>query len=158
MFDNIGGKIKFLAIIICILGIIASIAYGCSIIILRGTSSLLLGLVIIIGGSILSWISVFMTYGFGQLIENSDIIAEQSSRANAKYEQTELKRREKELKTKNKKAKESLQNDSFSEDDFIDIECPHCKEQLSFIKQAFIDNELVCPICDTKIDVEKIND
>lgn len=71
MFKNIGKKIKILAKIItwigiaisCLLGIIMmfAIEYG-----------FVAGILIIIIGSISSWISSFLLYGFGQLIENSD--------------------------------------------------------------------------------------
>jgi hypothetical protein len=35
------------------------------------------GILIMVLGSLGSWIGSFMTYGFGQLVENSDILVEQ---------------------------------------------------------------------------------
>ena len=80
MFDNIGGKIKALAKVFCWLGIIASIISGAAIIVQASQQrynsgvGILYGVLIIVGGSLISWISSFFTYGFGQLIENTDRI------------------------------------------------------------------------------------
>ena len=80
MFNNIGGKIKGFAKFICWLGIIASVIIA----ILNITTSVavgniaigvLVGVLIAVGGVLVSWIGSFLLYGFGQLIENSDIIA-----------------------------------------------------------------------------------
>ena len=80
MFDNIGGKIKTVAKVICWLGIIASVIMGI-IMIKQATGRyynndemVIAGIATIIGGSLLSWIGSFFTYGFGQLIENSESI------------------------------------------------------------------------------------
>ena len=73
MFSNIGGKIKKLAIILCILGMIGSIVYA----IICFTSSsryqdlTLTGVLILVLGCLTSWISSFFVYGFGELIERT---------------------------------------------------------------------------------------
>lgn len=74
MFDNVGSKIKGLASFFCWGGIIASIIGG---IILIGLDEDLIfaGIAVIVIGSLLSWISSFVLYGFGELVENSAIIA-----------------------------------------------------------------------------------
>lgn len=74
MFDNVGSKIKALASFFCWGGIIASIIGG---IILIGLDEDLIfaGIVVIVIGSLLSWISSFVLYGFGELVANSAIIA-----------------------------------------------------------------------------------
>ena len=71
MFDNIGGKIKSLAQVVFWIGIICSVISG---FVMIGTNEdlIFLGLVIIIIGSLVSWVSSFTLYGFGQLIENTD--------------------------------------------------------------------------------------
>ena len=81
MFDNIGGKIKSVATAIAIFGIIGSIIIG-SIIIAEANDSyypsareVLGGLLVMIVGSLSSWVSSFTLYGFGQLIENTDAIS-----------------------------------------------------------------------------------
>ena len=75
MFNNIGGKIKGLAIIIFAIGLIISFSVG-FVLIKNGNSSR--GILVIILGSLISWISVFTLYGFGQLVENSDILVEET--------------------------------------------------------------------------------
>ncbi len=93
MFDNIGGKIKKLAKIICWIGIIlsvitgiAAIASGNSMVRVNGSytsvSGVAAGITIIIIGCLASWIGSFFTYGFGQLIENTDAIRENTQRMN----------------------------------------------------------------------------
>lgn len=74
MFDNVGSKIKGLASFFCWGGIIASIIGG---IILIGLDEdlIFVGIAVIVIGSLLSWISSFVLYGFGELVVNSAIIA-----------------------------------------------------------------------------------
>lgn len=74
MFENIGGKIKTLAKVVCWIGIIVSCIYGL-LIMAKNEGLILAGLIIIIIGILCSWVGSFTLYGFGQLIENSDKIA-----------------------------------------------------------------------------------
>lgn len=69
LFSNIGHKIKNLAKVITWVGIIFSVLFGL-ITLAAG------GIIIMIVGPLISWISSFTLYGFGQLIENSDKIVE----------------------------------------------------------------------------------
>lgn len=74
MYSNIGGKIKVLAKIICIIGIIVSVISGLGIIIVSSISynpglSVFGGLLVIVLGILFSWLSTFFIYGFGELIE-----------------------------------------------------------------------------------------
>jgi len=78
MFDNIGDKIKTLAAIICWIGIIASICVGGRII-SAVEDAILIGFIVMILGSLFSWVGSFITYGFGQLIENSDKLVKMQS-------------------------------------------------------------------------------
>ncbi len=79
MFSNIGGKIKKLAVILCILGIIASVTYAiiCFTNSSRYENLTLYGVLILVGGCLLSWIGSFFTYGFGELIDRAASIDEQ---------------------------------------------------------------------------------
>lgn len=72
MFDNIDQKIKALAQVVCWIGIICSVISGIALI-ASGEGLLLVGFIVIILGSLISWVSSFTLYGFGQLIENSEI-------------------------------------------------------------------------------------
>ena len=75
MYDNIGGKIKVLSIVIFIFESLVAVAAGCSILAESFANeyiSHISGLFILILGPIVAWISSWLLYGFGQLIENSD--------------------------------------------------------------------------------------
>lgn len=75
MFDNIGGKIKAVAQVVTWLGIIASVIGGIAIMVSLESP---MGVLVMVGGSLISWLSSLALYGFGQLIENTDIIAGRS--------------------------------------------------------------------------------
>ncbi len=82
MFDNIGSKLKKLAKAMCLIGIALSVIVGIMTMIggssyrYSGTSgaAFVAGLLTIVLGSLGSWVGSFFTYGFGQLIENTDTI------------------------------------------------------------------------------------
>ncbi|MBQ2774291.1 MAG: hypothetical protein IJF40_00170 [Clostridia bacterium] len=76
MFDNIGIKIKSAAKAFAWIGIIASSIAGFFVMFSNGDTPLP-GILIIIIGCLGSWLSALTLYGFGQLIENSDILVEQ---------------------------------------------------------------------------------
>jgi len=82
MFNNIGDKIKTVAQTLCWIGIIISIILGIFLIV-DNDGSALTGVLVMVLGSISSWIGSFVTYGFGQLVENSDILVEQLYRKNS---------------------------------------------------------------------------
>jgi len=76
MFDNIGGKIKALAKVFCWIGIIASVIYAIVNFVASGQTRnndgyILAGYMFLFLGPLVSWISSFVLYGFGQLIENT---------------------------------------------------------------------------------------
>ena len=75
MFGNIGGKIKTLAQVVTWIGIIGSVICG---FVLMGIDDDLIftGFIIALFGSLSSWVSSFVLYGFGQLIENTDKLVE----------------------------------------------------------------------------------
>ncbi len=74
MFNNIGSKIKGLASVICFGGIVLCIIIGIVVAALD-EDLILAGFAIMILGALLSWVSSFVLYGFGELVENSAIIA-----------------------------------------------------------------------------------
>ena len=80
MFDNIGGKIKTLAKVVCWIGIIGSCLAGFVLLVegLDVSEELILYGILVAGvGSLFSWIGSFFLYGFGQLIENTDVLVKQ---------------------------------------------------------------------------------
>ena len=79
IFNNIGGKIKVLAEVVTWVGIVASVISG--IVIMANDEDLMfIGFITALLGSLSSWISSLAFYGFGQLIENTDKIAELSKK------------------------------------------------------------------------------
>ena len=84
MFNNIGGKIKGLAKVLCWVGIIVSVLVGILLIAspsggsgysgFTDSATIVLGILTIIVGSISSWVGSFVLYGFGELVENSSAI------------------------------------------------------------------------------------
>ena len=72
MSYNIGSKIKSLAKAFCWIGVIASIFTGISLM----SDGEEVGLLVLLFGSLFSWIGSFSTYGFGELIEKTSEIAE----------------------------------------------------------------------------------
>ncbi len=78
MYNNIGKKIKVLAKVLAWIGIAASVISGLAMIIASsrvGGPMALTGILAMVLGSLLSWVSSFVLYGFGEIVENSALIA-----------------------------------------------------------------------------------
>lgn len=148
MFDNIGGKIQVLAKIICWIGIIACIIVGIIIIVnatqyrYTRTDEVFIGIVVIIGGSIFSWIGSFVLYGFGELVENSSLIRYELSKRNSSSNTLET--------------SSVLQSESTSEPFWV---CPHCTKHNPPTLQVCVcgtrkpipaNRDWVCPNCSTE--------
>jgi len=73
MYDNIGEKIKLLAKVSAILMTIGCIIGGIALIVATGMDGffVFLGILVIVVGSLISWLSSWVLYGFGELVENS---------------------------------------------------------------------------------------
>lgn len=74
VFENIGGKIKVVAKVECWLGIFSSISIGVNLISTEEEFLVFTGILVMIVGAITAWLGSFLIYGFGQLVENSDIL------------------------------------------------------------------------------------
>ena len=76
MYDNSGGKIKLLATVSAILMIIGCIIGGIALIAASAMDGFFsfLGILVIVVGSLISWISSWVLYGFGELIESITVI------------------------------------------------------------------------------------
>lgn len=81
MFKNIGSKIKALAEVTCWAGIIISLIVGIIMLSSGGGMARGIGLAVIIVGCLGSWIGSCFTYGFGELIEKTTEIAENTKRS-----------------------------------------------------------------------------
>ena len=150
-FDNVGKKIKDIAQGAFVIEAISAIISGI-VLMSEDDDFILLGILLIFAGPIVAWILSLPLYGFGQLVENSDIIAAEHKRVNEKHEKTVIQQ--------NKRKQEKLQNQihtvmtdpAYEDDTYIDIPCPHCKTQLSYTKEQLQSGEpIVCPVCDTMI-------
>lgn len=80
MFNNV----KTLSVVVFLLGIVVSLFLG-TYVALSGETPFP-GLLIIFGGPLFSWLLVLEMYGFGQLIENTDKLVAQSSKATSEAE------------------------------------------------------------------------
>lgn len=142
MFNYIKERIKQAAEILLIIGIITSFIIGIYII---SQELFIVGFVTIIVGIVLSWITSLVLYGFGELIQNSDIIAKRLCEHDESQEEH-----------KNSSTSTSIirkQNEDIDDDSFVEIECPYCKEDLS-VKWGILqrNDTLKCPMCDKRFD------
>ena len=150
-YENIGNKIKGLAQMTFVVEAIAAVIIGIA---LMATDEdlILYGLLVLIVGPIIAWVSSWLLYGFGQLVENSDIIAAEYNRKNEKHEKVIAKNNERKQEQRKKAIKAAMANPEISEDEFVDIACSNCKAELSFPKgQLQSGEELTCPMCDAPI-------
>lgn len=117
MFDNIGKKIKLLASVLCWVGIIAYVIVAIIMIVVGmvGSDILIgLGLIFLFVGPLISWISSFFMYGFGELIDKVGDIerntrgGERKSVAQARKETERIEKLER-LRSKNLITEEEYQ-------------------------------------------------
>lgn len=132
MFSNIGGKIKTLATVITVIGIIASIIVG--FVLMAALEKKGIGLLVMAIGSLSSWIGSFLLYGFGEIIELlSDIKTE--LQYNNGTEMVTPKETVKNIGVKTDFAR-TVQNDSVKDDCNVELSydetlwtCPNCNAQ-----------------------------
>lgn len=77
MYDNIGGKIKGLAKVIFIIEAAICVIAG---LVLASEDEA--GILLLLLGPAVAWISSWLLYGFGELIEKTSVIAYNTSNAN----------------------------------------------------------------------------
>lgn len=71
MFDNIGRKVKILAIVTCVIGVLGSVIGG--IVILYNNSYMEVpGILTMVLGSLFSWISSWVMYAIGEAAETAN--------------------------------------------------------------------------------------
>ena len=171
MYNNIGGKIKSLARVICIIGIVLSVIGGI-IIMAQGfdearfyakriaVEAFFVGILAIGLGSLVSWLSCFLLYGFGQLIDDTSAIkrklyGEGGKKKKKPDAETETYEREAEDdgyeyigSASDRSIEDSLNDPAVSNDEMLDIPCPRCGERLSFPKETLLTQDtVVCPYC-----------
>lgn len=151
MYDNIGNKIKTLAKWMFIVEAIGAIITGISLI-ATDDDLILLGLLIILCGPIVAWVSSWFVYGYGQLIQNSDIIADEYKRKNISNQQIVNKTDVRQREQLRKEVNTIITNSNVADDEFVDLICPHCGAELSYTKEQIQNSDVLpCPMCDSPI-------
>ena len=74
MFENIDEKLKTLAVVQCIVGILGSVIFSFFLL----HTFFLIHILVVLVGSLMSWLSSLTTYGLGEAIEKATIAAEQA--------------------------------------------------------------------------------
>lgn len=142
MYNNIGEKIKALAIIGAALEAIAFLIAG---IIFCANDSAGIGLVLIFGGALFSWLSSFILYGFGQLIVDADTVA---GHYYNQENQCEIRQQTNEIRHDTAQALRAIKDSGIDQSYLIDFRCPLCNEKISYTKGEIITNkQLYCPMC-----------
>ena len=137
MYDNIGSKIKTLAkeifIIIASLSLIAGV-----LILFIVDNGFIIGILTVGIGVLLSWVGTFFLYGFGQLIENTDILVRESKKQSNGIQRISTESNENDISIE--KVAESMKNlKSNPSNTSTNIKrCPYCGERIT---------SKVCDIC-----------
>lgn len=85
MYDNISGKIKGLAKASFIVGAIAAVITG--IVIMASDEDMIpVGLLVMVVGPLVAWVSSWLIYGFGELIDKACAIAQNTYCGERKFE------------------------------------------------------------------------
>ena len=140
MFRNIGKKIKIFAMVLTGIGIAASCISGIAVMFFlsRYSVQVVPGLLIIIFGSFFSWLSSFFMYGFGQLIDNTDILVQQGKNGSApsnNYNVSNENANMSTMSTATNVSKSPLADGSY---------CPHCNNKIIVPEGV---HSAVCPWC-----------
>ena len=173
MFGNVGGVIKSLAIRVFLIDAIATILTPI-ILMTRDIVEWYVGLLIISGGLFVAFFFFTLIYGFGHLVENSEILATDALAKNAELRKVfgrdqvlpEITSTEKikEMRQKKKKQEiaaeckaksqtpDNLSDDENDEEEYYDVVCAKCKQLLSYTKEEIMgDEQMYCPMCNSPI-------
>lgn len=159
MYHNIGGKIKGLAIVVFIIEAIGAFITG---IILWVDWEEWWCALIVFGGPVFAWISSWMVYAFGQLVEDTHAMREKQetiSEIKARLEAEDRERWQTEKKDEFEAEEESARAEEYDdehngkeedENASDDMECLTCKKIFSVPRSQ---NVVMCPWCYTKYKV-----
>ena len=89
MYDNIGGKIKTLAKVTCIVEVILAAISGLALMV-DDEDLIPIGLLVMLVGPVIAWISSWLLYGFGELISKASDI-ERNTRGGERKSATQAK-------------------------------------------------------------------
>ena len=170
LYENIGNKIKNWAMWMFIIEAISAVITGIVILVDWGFRYGWWALFIIILGPIVSFVSTWILYAFGQLVEDVRAIRNKEGTAselerkieeNTKQETTKKTKRVPEKKENrasqkqiNREIGEKAEDDDeriyMIQNKYIDVTCPKCKENLSFWENT---EEAKCPFCGFHIEL-----
>ena len=134
MFDNIDEKLKTLAIVQFILGILGSVILSISLL----DAGLVFCVLFVLFGSLMSWLSSLTTYGLGEAIEKATIAAKQAqyppqnaslneyAELLAKLQQREQQEQLQQKKLQQEKRRQQLSQDETERMDFFLNEISSC--------------------------------
>ncbi len=145
MFSNMGRKIQTVGQIQVFCGILFCFFYG---IYLMVVSEGFLGFLMIVGGSLLSWVSSFLIIGIGQLVENSEKIYRLMAKEAGVLEEE----KEEIWDYDEKVISEPVRVMAKPKLSYLELYCPNCGEALSFDPET---TSAVCPFCDIPLEIGK---
>ncbi len=137
MYNNIGNKIKGLAKGVFIFETIIATITG--IILMASDENLILvGLIILLVFPLIAWISSWLLYGFGELIEKTCEIAKNTKKTEPSTATNNI-----QIQKEQTKKVETPEDDNY-----LDYICPQCDQIISFVKGT---KETECPWCNTTL-------
>lgn len=128
MYDNIGSKIKTLAQVVFVIMAIISIISGI-VIILSDDGAILIGILSAAIGVLLSWVGTFFLYGFGQLIENTDILVREAKKQSNGIQRISADDNSTDIATE--KVAQSIKNFASPSASTTAKRCPYCGERVT---------------------------
>lgn len=159
LYKNIGGKLKKLATITFFVETIVTLVLG----IIFGIEEPVFFLVALLG-PFAAWISSWVLYAFGELVEDvhairnkegttEEVYAKREAEENARIEAREKATyaRAMAMMSLSKAENQDIPPVELSDDDFIDVFCPNCKSQLSFLKG---ETNVTCPECNAELKIK----
>ena len=165
MYKNIGGKIKTLARVIFASEAIA--AFIAAIAIMVSDEDLIpYGLIVLVVGPLVAWVSSWLLYGFGEIIDklcaieyNTGVMLKPSElkklkkqhEAEVKGAEVARKKAAAQKVAEAEEAKVTHKKAEAGEEDLVSVVCPKCGEDLYFGKDLA---EVECPYCGCHIDLE----
>ena len=142
LYGNIGGKIKYLAFFTALLGALGSFVSG---VMLMTTDSYFIGygVLLIIVGPIVAWVSSWILYGFGEIITSLQSIDGSTGKGHQHTRPTYA-------APFNTPAKKTSPEGEDSE--MVVDYCPTCNTMLKFNRNAKF---VSCPSCKSTLEVTK---
>ena len=125
MFDNIGKKIKGLAVALFTIEAIGAFIAGIVFITDSDDENAVVGLLVMVGGILISWISSWFLYGFGEIIDKLQDIERNTRGTDRKADQATTAP----AGATNQTNSQRPHSENKSKFIYYTIPCPHCRRQ-----------------------------